>query len=313
MKLLSRTLVRVALALVVVPLAGCNGAVVPASAPSAAAAALGAPAAGGGKLLYVADLGKSRVDYLAIPSGRKRGVLSGFGTVNGACVDAKGDVFISDGHDNQLDEYAHGGTKPIATLKDPGYFTGGCSVDPTTGDLAVAIQPVDSDPGGIAIFKHAKGTAQNHTGPIVYFPSFCGYDGQGNLFFDGHGTSGSFVFGELPAGGKNFMRISLNQQIIVAGGVQWDGKNVAVGDQGVGYKGSTIYRFQIEGTTGTEVGTTTLGGSSDVIQFWIAGNRVIGPNIGSSPNVMFWRYPSGGTALKTLTGFSEPVAVTVSP
>ena len=140
----------------------------------------------------------------------------------------------------------------------------------------------------------------------------CAYDGKGNLYVTGGDFHGFFTFAEVAAGGTSFTGVTLNQQINVPGGVQWDGKYVAVEDQGAGYHGSTVYQFEINGSAGTKIRTVSLKGSADVIQFWIEGDKIVGPNIGSSPNVMWWKYPLAGNALKTITGFTEPVGVTVS-
>ena len=67
--------------------------------------------------------------------------LSDSNSPYGECVDKAGDVFVADFGGNTgtpaILEYAHGGTKPIATLSDPGYYPESCSIDPTTGNLAV--------------------------------------------------------------------------------------------------------------------------------------------------------------------------------
>lgn len=299
--------------------AGCNGAGV---APQTAAAQQRAfaptprgwmaPDAKHRDLLYVSDLGTELVDVYSYPEGKLKGTLSGFKAVHGGCVDAKGDVFITSSE--RIYEFAHGGSKPIRTLIDAGYGPTGCSVDPTTGTLAVAnIGPISGSSGGnIAFYKHAKGTPAMHSDSAIFFDYDCAYDGHGNLYVTGGDVHGFFAFAEVAAGGASFANITLDQSIDVPGGVQWDGKHVAVEDQGAGYRGSTVYRFVISGSSGTKVGTTVLGGSSDVIQFWLDGKKLIGPNIGSSPNVMFWKYPAGRSALKTITGFTEPVGVTVS-
>ncbi len=301
---------RIAIAAIsAVLLAACGGSVPPVAAPTSATSPLTTPR---DPLIYVGDLGKSQVDVLTYPQGKLRSTLTGFGSVNGLCTDFNGDVYVSDGHDGKLVEYYHGGTKPVRTLSDPGYYTQGCASDLRTGDLAVAIQPMSSNPGGVAIFRKAKGKPHNYVGYDFFFPSFCTYDYKDNLFFDGGDIHGMFFFAELARGSKTMQRVTLPQSIEVAGGVQFDGQNVVVDDQGAGYKGSTLYEFSISGSTATETGTTPLGGSVDVIGFGLYGNRVIGPNIGSSPNVMYWRYPKGGKALKTLKGFTEPVVVTVS-
>ena len=121
---------------------------------------------------------------------------------------------------------------------------------------------MSSNPGGVAIFRHAKGKPQNYVGYDFFFPSFCSYDNKGNLFFDGSDIHGMFFFAELARGSKTMQRISLPQSIQVPGGVQFDGQNVVVDDQGAGYKGSTIYEFSISGTSATETGTTPLDGSA---------------------------------------------------
>lgn len=298
--------------LAAVLLGGCGGGstvVTPAAVPQSRATR---PNYEVNPILYVGDLGKSQVDVLSYPQGKPRFTLTGFSTVNGLCTDFYGNVWVSDGHDGKLVLYPYNSSKAKRTLSDPGYYTLGCAVNLQNGDLAVAIQPMSSNPGGVAIFRHAKGKPINLTGSEFFFPSWCTYDYKGNLFFDGSNVNGMFFFAELPRGSRTMRLISLPQQIEVAGGVQWDGRYVAVDDQGAGYKGSTVYEFSISGSTATETGTTPLDGSKDVIGFGLDGNRLIGPNIGSSPNVMYWPYPKGGKATKTLTGFTEPTVVVVA-
>ena len=86
---------------------------------------------------------------------------------------------------------------------------------------------------------------------------------------------------------------------------------MAVGDRRApSSQGTEIYEFAISGSTGTEVGSTPLDGSSDVMQFWIQGPKVIGPN--SAGSVIFWRYPKGGAPRKSIGGLSAPAGATVS-
>jgi len=47
------------------------------------------------------------------------------------------------------------------------------------------------------------------------------------------------------------------------------------------------------------------------VQFWIQGRKVIGPDL-LAADAGFWRYPAGGTIMKTLTGFADPFGSTVS-
>jgi hypothetical protein len=98
----------------------------------------------------------------------------------------------------------------------------------------------------------------------------------------------------------------LNHGISYPGGVQWDGKHVAVGDQ---Y--GPIYQFDIKGTKGTEVGSTPLNQETQIVQFWIQNGKVIGPNEHSA-NVMLWDYPAGGSPIKTLSGPGEGATVSLA-
>jgi hypothetical protein len=267
-----------------------------------------APDAKNQALLYISDLNTYDVYVYAYPKGKLKGRLTGFGGPEGECVDKKGHVFIANFALSNVLEYAHGGTSPVATLSDPGYYPVGCSVDPTTGDLAVAnYVSTGGDPGNVVIYKDAKGVPTAYADPLVNEMTFCGYDNAGNLFVDGSTSGGTFAFDELPSGGASLEKILLNQSIGVPGGVQWDGTYVAVGDRAA----NVIYRFTINGIKGKEAGSVSLGDSSDVNQFWTDGSKVIGSDFGAA-NVGFWNYPTGGSPTKTISGLGKPVGATVS-
>jgi hypothetical protein len=258
-------------------------------------------------LLYISDLTTGDVYVYSYPDGVLEGTLTGFKRPWGLCVDKAGKVFVTEESGFQILEYAHGGTTPLATLKDPGEDPGGCSVDPTTGDLAVAnISTPATNPGDVAIYKNARGARRAFKDREITYYEYCSYDNQGNLYVDGM-TPSAFVFAELPKGTTSFANIALNENIQFAGGVQWDGKYVAIRD----YEANVIYQFSISGSGGTETGSTPLDGSSYVAQFWIQGSNVVGPDANSG-TVMFWNYPAGGSPTKTINGLTTPWGVTIS-
>lgn len=265
-------------------------------------------------LLYVSDLENDSVDVFSYPLGKSKGTLTGFSAPHGLCRDAAGHVYIVNEGANQILEYAHGGTTPIKTLSDPGYFPSGCSVDPATGNLAVTnITPLTSGPGGVAIYQHATGTPKLYPGnSTLFFLYYCGYDSAGNLFVDGMNQAAKLVsVAELPAHGTALQPIALNARIALPGGVQWHGNSLAVGDQ-VSLDGpSRIDEFSISGSQGTEVGTTDLSDSCNVLQFWIQGKRVIVPNT-CKHDVLYFAFPAGGASTKAIAGPSESVGATVS-
>jgi hypothetical protein len=256
-------------------------------------------------LLYVSDV--DEVVVYSYPRGQLQGKLRGFFTATGMCTDGAGDVYVADGN---IYEYKHGGTKRIGVLYPEAAV--GCSIDPITGNLAVTDLQGSSGNGNVAIFKNASGSPTYYSAPGFWEYYFCGYDEKGNLFIDGLSSPGTghFTFAELPRGSTTFKDITLNQYIGFPGGVQWDGKHVAVGDQI-----ATIYRFAISGSQGTLVGTTQLSGAKEVKQAWIQGARLIAPNSVSGPgaNVLIYDYPTGGGAIKTIErGVEGPQGATVS-
>ncbi len=260
-------------------------------------------------LLYVSDTVSGDVYVFSYPNGKLQQTLTGFTDPAGECVDANGNVFVANTGGNNIVEYAHGGSSPVATLEDTGYFPVGCSIDPTTGDLAVTnFSTTGSAPGDVVIYKKARGRPKRHyVDPSIFQMLLCGYDASGNLFVDGLTQSNGAVVAELAHGGAKLSDITLDRTIYNPGAVQWDGKHVAVGDQ----SSNTIYRFSVKNGKAKTVGSTQLGGASMVFQFWIDGTKVIGPDSGAA-DVDIWHYPQGGSAIKSIVGVYVPLGATVS-
>jgi hypothetical protein len=265
----------------------------------------------GRDLLYVSN-GNSgysgKVFVYTYPSGKKIGTLAIMDGARGLCVDKAGDVFVTfNAFEGGTYEFAHGGQSPIAYL---GYYYGSgdanaCSIDPATGALAV-IGSYESAFVTVYHYKPRRGWRIGRSYQVSGMAngSFCGYDDKGNLFCDGTTSSGEFALAELPSASKTFENIAVNKSIKAPGQVQWDGAHLAIGDTGV--SPSIIYQFNVSGSTATEVGSTTLKGSSAVQQFWIQGGRIVVSDEKRSCRqseegcVAFYKYPAGGSAIKTL-------------
>lgn len=285
------------------------------------------PEAKNDDLLYISDLIGQVVDIYTYRGHKLVGTLTGFFNPEGLCVDKAGDVYVTNDTSegvHQISEYAHGSTTVLRTLNDPEGRANGCSVDPKTGDLAVANfwGPTEQE-GNVAVYAHASGSPKAYSNPNIHYYYYCAYDNHGNLFTDGETLGSVFGLGEVRKGGKTLKFISVDQTIYLPGGIQWDGKYLAVGDQ-VAVKHnftSTIYDFAISGSNATTVNTMVLTGSNEVAQFWIPfvdtggrhgeGKRLIGPNQGGA-DTLIWDYPSGGNPIQTISGESDPIGATVS-
>jgi hypothetical protein len=253
-------------------------------------------------LLYVSDLGANAVDVFTYPHGTQVGKLTGFGSVAGLCSDKAGEVFVVD-ESGPVVVYAHAGTKPIRKLVTSG-APYGCSVDPISGNLALT-QLSSYLHGALSVYPKAKGKAIVYRDKEIDATWFCGYDRSGNLFADAWDRYGKLILVELAKGGKTLEIFDLGESFQNPGGVEWDGKYVAVGNRGAGL----IYRTS---ETGHVAQTLTLKSGQNVEQFWLEGSTLVGPNAQSPGTVGFWHYPAGGSPYKTLGGFSYPFGATVS-
>jgi hypothetical protein len=272
-----------------------------------------------GDLLYVSDANGAVYVY-SYPAAKLVGTLTGFKGPAGLCSDRAGNVYVVDTPAVAVLKYAHGGKKPIEVLHVYGYYPQGCSVDATTGDLAVANYASNPQlgPGSVTIFRKGRGMGTSYQASNFNEYFFCGFDAKGNLFVDGTnaGTTQTEL-AELPHGGASLTGITLKQNLgPFPGAVQWDGKYVALEDATT----NALYRIKVTGSNGTVAGTLRFKGdrSSLLAQFWIAGSTIVVPYGVVKRTVRkigFWPYPAGGAAAKSIqapTGASELFGSTVS-
>lgn len=283
------------------------------------------------KLLYVGDYYSFDVYVYDYETGSAVGKLTRFVDPRGQCVDARGDVWITQGGRSgggsgagSAVEYAHGGSAPIKTLAAYGN-TIGCAVAPN-GDLAVANLDVRTssgfEPGYVLIFKDASGTPERRTcsgAPPYYYPP--GYDDQGNLYVEVAGSSSQVAVCELPAGRRSLTLTTVNATLDYGDSVMWDGKYITLSDRSYDEGAATgIYRAERTSSGGLNVvGSTVLTNSctpDDVFQPFIVGSAntpenekqgrtVVGGFIWCDNVLDYWQYPSGGTPSNQIVSAPE--------
>ncbi|HLY03351.1 MAG TPA: hypothetical protein VKR56_12765 [Candidatus Cybelea sp.] len=268
-------------------------------------------------LLSVTDANDNFVYLISLPSGKLIGRLTGFDQPTGDCSDASGDVFITDSQASEVLEYKHASKSAFNVVADHPNIPTGCSVDPTTGNLAVAnCCGETTHSGSFAIYKHAKGEPKYYRDPSMYVDWFCTYDGLGDLFVSGINSGYSFQIDELPAGSQKVEQLTLDPVIAgdVSPAILWDGTYLAIESPGSG----EIYQYAVGGSVATLVHTISLRGFSGVSgPFWVAskgGTQTLYATVSNNSisSVGILRYPRGGKAIEDLYDVVEPFAVTLS-
>ncbi len=299
-------------------LAACTAAQ-PVIAPAAPAGRAAATIAGKSSGLIYAGIRRD-VEIYTYPEGTKQQTFHVDGSVNGACSDAGGNVFIaaapekaSKGESGFVYEFAHGGNAPIATLQLPKPEAGiACSSDPTTGNLAVTVENVHNYAPSVLIYSKASGTPTRYSSQTLGADPQAGYDASGDLF----ATSGSNVGAELLRGGTTFTQVKLNTALGPVGHVQWDGTYWTLQSFDVNHHNGEklferIYRVRITGSKGTIVGYSQFDGWAERNpgQAWIRGSTILATPYSE---IVFWRYPKGGRPVKVIRSPQPVKAITVS-
>jgi hypothetical protein len=266
-------------------------------------------AASGGDLLYVADYSSNKVYVFSYPQGVLVGTLTGFSGPWGVCADGSGNVWITNRATPSIVEYARGASKPTKTLGDSDGYPVACSVDPSTGNLAVANIAAKGGSGSVLVFHDASGTPTKYEISSLYYYDAAGYNADGDLFVDGTAHSGSFHLAELPSGASSFEDMTFDENIAYPVGLQAGDKFLALGKAVLGSTShTTIYHVELDGQTGKVVGQSTVDGAASGYQ--ISGSTLIA-SVGA--DVYFYDYPKGGAPTKKLTGFQSPIGLALSP
>src|SRR5580698_1630231 len=261
------------------------------------------PGTSSAELLYTTEGGD--VSVLSYPQGKVVGTLSGFDEVGGLCSDANGNVFVTTRYTEVIYEYAHGGTEPMAKLKDFGYYPAGCAVDPVTGNLAVTNPTsMNGGEGNVAIYTHGTGKPAFYSAYGVYGYDWAAYDTSGNLYVKGSSLA------EMPFGTTSISKISVD---VFGEAIHWDGQYLAMMDD----YDKQIYRLAISGSSATVVSTVRITGLFMRMEddFVVVPNGIVlsyGNQAAKSWRLGQFAYPKGGMVKKKICKQEPVLAMTLS-
>jgi len=294
------------------------------------------------KVLLYASNSSNGVDVYDYNNGKQVGQLTAFDGPLGECVDAQGDVYITNSDSGTTVEYAHGGSAPLKTFTTTNGYADGCSVN-SHGDLAVTDYYTKSGPGQVCIWKRGKGAATCYheasfgDSDKCYYMSPAGYDDKGNLFVEGEdvnrlSTLVCALLKHSTTHPSKMVTLSFNVAINSPSSTMWDGKYITLSDEDANRDFEVgIYQATLSGSTLTEVGETVLSQSyyNSTVQQFVVGekntpvNRQQGETVvggaaaySSSSFISFWHYPDGGNSYKYIgtPGFvATGVSVSIAP
>jgi hypothetical protein len=259
-------------------------------------------------------------------------VLSNFTQPMGECADPAGNVYITDYQKRQIDEYAHGGTKPIKVFDGAPYTPEACSVAPSNGSLAVANYGTKFysyyGSGNIAVYPKGGADATLYGQSSDNHFTGCAYDDRGDLFAVSQtGYSGEWYYSPkffyLPKKSAKLVSVDLPNPYSSSGwyyepvqGLAWDGKYWVV----VSYDELYLFTINIKAQFVSRIQLGGGNGSPGPVWIYRKGFKGVGTQVvGASSNesgkgvVDYWPYPAGGDPINQITrDLDAPFGVAVS-
>jgi len=303
-----------------VVLIGCSGSQAPMGAPGAMPVTSATveravpgrswmlPEAASEDLLYAGSRYTDSVYVFNYANGKLVGTLTGIRRPQDLCSDKNGNVWVTEDtrgsyQAGQIEEYAHGHVRPLVRLKDERAPLD-CSVDPKTGDLAVAnADGTEPDDHRLAVYTRGKGVPRYYKTMDVR-PMACSYDNLGNLYVTGGVDVYKAGIVWLEKGADRLAKFPLHPFIYPHYGVQWDGKELAIAQRYF-----ILYRYVIQNHEGVYPKEIELDRAS-MERFWIQGSTLIASN--TDGKIRLWRYPAGGHLQRRIAPPANVYGVTVS-
>ena len=280
------------------------------------------PGACGSNLLYTVGFTHHQSGYVRVysyPQGDLAGefYLDGYARGGWVCSDANGNVFfpalggIGNTNPEEVLEYAHGGTTPIATLSDSKLrLVVSRRLSMThLRNLAVANNASGGSgrTGNVAIFHKAQGTPTLYVNPhfTTYYYA-CGYATR-EIFLLMVRTS---LRCKLPNGSSTFINMAEYLQTGCSGLLRSMGRQTHH-NRAEPNISACHFRFKCKDSRQNPFASAAWNGI-----YWLEGSTVIMPMGKRAGKVGLWNYPAGGGAFKIiniLDGGIDAETVSVAP
>ena len=267
------------------------------------------------KAVYVSDAGANVVDIFD-KKGRQTGQLTGFSQPQGIAVDDQGNLYVADTNNQAIEVFPPGATTPSKILKDPNGYPSSVDValDGTVGITNVCSAP-SCGQGDVEFYASGSTspTSKCDVSALIARSYFGGFDKSGNFYADGMTASGSFALVECAAGSSTAARTAF---VFASNGF-----------------GGGVFCHQIEGfinvTDQANAETERMDPSTGKLQKPVIytglddpiqpapddSNQIINvPNGSQTARVVnVYPYPKGKKVKSQIAGFSQPVGVAVFP
>jgi hypothetical protein len=275
-------------------------------------------------LLYVSSYSDNRVTIYTYDDGNSIKLVGTISIVQpgGMCTDKTGDVWVPSYQSKKIEEFAHGGTTPIQSIRREAGYPYACAVDSLTGDLAVTYElPSEKHRPSSTVVIYAEGQPPRSIAPNDLSPiGFVVYDNKGDLFVDGtpcyrghcpplHDRT---VLLEYPAAGSSFKQLTIaGATISQATGLDWINPTLLLTNNDASTHKVTAYKLLVRGDNATVVGTLPLKHAGPAYGVWVRAGLVIVPDE-NGDIVRTYDLKNGSFVSSFTKGLSSPFATVVS-
>lgn len=275
-----------------------------------------APAAAVKGAIIVSDQTAGDVDVFN-SAGMQTATIAGFQKPQSVATDSRGNIYVADEGASSIAVYKNDDVTLLRTLADPGEFPTGVTVS-TTYVVGVAnFSTTSGAAGSVMIFPKDRTTPCRTVKDAKWaHMDFVASGGAGALYIVGTAANSGNTLVGIVANGCNthgITTLTVANTLVAPGGVAVStAGDIAIDDPGT----ASIYTYgpPVNNSLGKPIRTTALTGARDVVSFAFtqSGKHIWTADSGLAEAVEY-EYPAGGAPIATISGFTTPAGIAVTP